>query len=214
MYVRNPRRSVPRRPEPLGASVFKVWTWFEAKSAPPSVTFVEGGTWVDTWDRAKAHYSRIRGVREGSRVTFSTGAQGLIYQIPMTSCGDIVHAFATWAKTLALEAGPFDPYGAELRGLASLTPSLCPVPGMEYPRNTLFWNLTRRICVELDSRKAIPSKWELLKESVYESWNEFKDDTGRDIKDTAKWAFSLALGWLLVPALMIGVVYFGVIRRD
>lgn len=186
--------------------------WSGSKSAPASVTYVKGGTSVDTWIQASNKYKKIRGARPGTRFELPTGAIGYQLWVAKTTCGDVAAAYKGWAGDLAkrvINEGGFgsilDPYAHALLDLSTQAPAICETHDSEYPANDQFWVLTKRLAIELDSRKAVPSMWTLVTESTAEAL--------RDLKETGEGWISVIGKKLLVPAAMIGGAYL-MLRKD
>ena len=154
------------------------------------VISIPAGRWVDMVTRVSNIYGERRGVRAGARVRLPSGVMGRVAFLPRTTCADIGRAFGGdrggWAAQMAKDgflrpAGPagsgiltgFDPFALRLIKMRGGLSVRCTDPNVEYPLNDEFWVLARRLAIELDSRKAIPSAWELVVESVEEAWDDF-----------------------------------------
>ena len=139
-----------------------------------------GSTWVDQWLQASSALGERRGVRPGKRITLSTGAIGYVPFVPKATCADVLKMLARWGAPMLMKMGlslSFNPYARALTKMVKDFASICGSNAtQEFPQNDLFWILTKRLALELDSRKAVPNDWELIVESVKESAEEFLTD--------------------------------------
>ncbi len=156
------------------------------------VISIPAGKWVDMVTRASNVYGERRGVRAGARVRLPSGVMGKVAFVPRTTCADVGSALGGggWAAQMAKEGfmrpsrvgptgasalGGVDPLAMRLILMQGAIRVQCTDPNTEYPLNDEFWLIVRRLAIELDSRKAIPSTWDLVVESVEEAWDEFVD---------------------------------------
>jgi len=183
---------------------------------------IKGDVWVNLWADARNQLGRLRGTRPGASIPRPGDLGGRFHypNIPRTTCGDVAAMFDGWATELYLN-NLFGATGRLGRATAWALQNLrmqlradCGGPAQEYPFNDQFWNYTRALSIEQDSKKAIPGTWELVVESASESWDEFTDKTGQAVKGAAAVAGSTAFQFLFWPAVAFGVIYFGVIRGD
>ena len=78
-------------------------------------------------------------------------------------------------------------------------------PDVEYPENEQFWQqCSRRLAIYLESRKVVPSRWELITESIGEAITELP----RVVGDATRTAAGAAAGLLSSPA-KLGALLLG-----
>ena len=158
------------------------------------VISIPASKWVDMVTRASNVYGERRGVRPGARVRLPSGVMGKVSFVPRTTCADISQALGGggWATQMVKvgfirPSGPvgsgikggIDPFAVRLIMMQTSLRAQCTDPNAEYPLNDEFWILVRRLAIELDSRKAIPSTWNLVVESTKEAWDAFVDNLPR-----------------------------------
>jgi hypothetical protein len=192
---------------PLGLS-------FGAGSGTTGWITIPAGRWVDMEAAVKNAYTRERGAHVGREITLPTGVTAKRQNVPETTCADIASSFGSWVKDMTTKGmerpgGPWlshllggtNPFAGRLATLAASLRPQCPDPDAVYPHNDEFWALTGRLAIELDSQKAIPSTWQLWKESVAEAATDAVDKVPNPCDlvpalciDWTKWIAISALG--------------------
>lgn len=136
---------------------------------------------VTRWLRLKELYIQRRGSTQGANTKL----------IPRTTNSDVLQLATHWSRELA-RVSPRSAH--ERREHARWSACMATVkqhadptkPNAVYAKNEAFWqSCTRRLAIYLSARKAIPSKWQMFKESVVETIAEVPGILGDATRSTA-----------------------------
>lgn len=153
--------------------------WITGSSAPASTIAVPNLGFGDQYRRIEAGIRKMRGVRPQNRrrahlpgIAQTFGVQ----RVPKATCGDAREIWNKWGKSLVKQAiarSPSD-YPAEIAKLRALQQLGNNITCMwssrgEFGFNDVFWPAMRWAARHADSLGAIPSRFELIVESVKEA---------------------------------------------
>ena len=167
---------------------------------------------VTLWVELKRAYGELRGADLGPNRKL----------VPRTTNADVLQLAERWTKELRKAKGK----GTYSRAKAEWQECLDDVarftngadPKAAYAQNQRFWqHYTARLAIHLESVKGLPSKWDLVAESVVESIYELPARAGDVARGTGKAATAAAKGagslieTLTKPIVIAGVVIGGVL---
>ena len=151
------------------------------KKANPQIVVARHSDAVVRWVKLKQMYVDLRGASVGKNKKL----------IPHTTNSDVLQLAAAWSrevgKVKADSASQRSEHKRWQRCMETVKQHADPSkPDAIYPRNEEFWQeCTSRLAIYLESRKAVPSKWTLLKESVVETLEEIPGALGDATHATA-----------------------------
>ena len=111
--------------------------------------------------------------------------------VPRTTNGDVLQLAAAWSRELAKVSPNSDHQRSDHKrwqsAMETVKNNADPTrPNALYPRNEEFWqDHSTRLAIYLESRKATPSKWTLLKESFVETLADVPGALGNATHATA-----------------------------
>lgn len=145
----------------------------------PKIVVAQHADAVVRWLKLKQMYLELRGSSIGANQK----------PIPHTTNSDVMQLAAAWANELSKvdSAAQRTEHERWQRCMDTVKQHADPSkPGAVYARNEEFWQgCTWRLAIYLESRKAVPSQWTLVKESVVESLEELPGRLGDVTRATA-----------------------------
>jgi|GEM_PF-3491821 len=168
-----------------------------AAGAPLPRLDVVNGDAVNQWVELQKAYVGLRGATAGPNRT----------AIPKTSHADVLQLATLWTRELG-KVTPRSPFeGTEHERWKACADQVeergDKDKGSEvYPDNQRFWECTKRLAIYLQSRKVVPSRWQLVTESVTEAIAEVPQVVGRASRAAAE----TAAGVLADPARLAAVL--------
>ena len=147
----------------------------------PKMVMAQHADAVVRWLKLKQMYIELRGS--------SVGANNK--PIPHTTHSDVLQLAAAWSNELSKLKADSASQKTEHRRWQQCVDTVKqhadPTrPGAVYSRNEEFWQrCTGRLAIYLESRKAVPSQWTLVKESVVEALEELPEGLGQVTRATA-----------------------------
>jgi hypothetical protein len=162
--------------------------------------------YVRLWATLKSTYVDLRG--------FTVGAN--TKAIPRTTVSDVLQLATSWTRELKRASGRpgFDREKDRWRDvMAQILLAEGADLEREYPQNDRFWDATGSLAIYLDSTRNVPSRWDLVVESVEETIDELpgtlEHGATTAARAVAKGSARL-LGGLAAP-LVIGALAVGVL---
>jgi hypothetical protein len=155
---------------------------------------------VKQWLELKQRYATLRGVKEGKNRK----------QIPKTTHSDVLQLCTAWSRELRKVEPRSDHERSEHGRWMNCTERVATIydsanPSAEYPENEAFWQeCTSRLAVYLESRKVVPSKWQLFLDAVVEAVAELPETIGHAGREVASGAARLIQEPAKLAALLLG----------
>ncbi len=155
---------------------------------------------VKQWVDLKHQYIALRGSKPGNNRK----------AIPKTTHHDVMQIVTAWSRELRkVTPRSSSEWGEHARWTACMARVAkrydAKKPNAEYPDNEDIWqNCTKRLAVYLQSRKIVPSKWQLLKEAVFEAVAEVPNTLGHATRELASGAAGLLAEPGKLAALLLG----------